>query len=63
MVQRLSRQLADRLLSAATGYLACLSALEALSASSSDPAVQSAIDAAAVRDVVDGRYGEQLTTQ
>lgn len=38
--------------------------IEALSASSDDPAVQSAINtAAAVRDVVAGRYGEHLTTQ
>ena len=41
-----------------------MASLEALSASSDDPAVQSVIDAAAaVRDVVAGRYGEQLTTQ
>jgi hypothetical protein len=64
MVPQLSQQLVDRLLSVATEYLACMSALDALSASSEDPAVQSAIDAAAaVRDVVAGRYGEHLTTQ
>ena len=41
-----------------------MAALEALSASSDDPAVQSVIDAAgAVRDVVAGNYGSQLTTQ
>jgi hypothetical protein len=64
MVPQLSQQLTDRLLSVATEYLACMSALDALSASSDDPAVQSAIDAAgAVREVVAGNYGEQLTTQ
>ncbi len=64
MVPQLSQQLVDRLLSVATEYLACMSALDALSASSDDPAVQSVIDAAAaVRDVVAGNYGEQLTTQ
>jgi len=64
MVPQLSQQLTDRLLSVASEYLACMSALEALSASSDDPAVQSVIDAAAaVRDVVAGRYGEHLTTQ
>ena len=64
MVPQLSQQLVDRLLSVATEYLACMASLEALSASSDDPAVQSVIDAAAaVRDVVAGRYGEQLTTQ
>ena len=64
MVPQLSQQLVDRLLGIATEYLACMSALDALSASSDDPAVQSAIDAAgAVRDVVAGRHGDQLTTQ
>ena len=64
MVPQLSQRLVDRLLSVATEYLACMSALEALSASSYDPAVQSVVDAAgAVRDVVAGRYGDQLTTQ
>jgi len=64
MVPQLSQQLVDRLLSVAAEYLACMSALDALSASSDDPAVQSAIDAAAaMRDVVAGRYGEDLTTQ
>ncbi len=64
MVPQLSQQLVDRLLSVASEYLACMSALDALSASSDDPAVQSVIDAAAaVRDVVAGNYGNQLTTQ
>ena len=64
MVPQLSQQLVDRLLAVATEYLACMSALEALSASSDDPAVQSVVEAAAaVRDVVAGRYGEHLTTQ
>ena len=64
MVPELSQQLTDRLLNVATEYLACMASLEALSASSDDPAVQSVIDAAAaVRDVVAGRYGEHLTTQ
>ena len=64
MVPQLSQQLVDRLLSVASEHLACMASLEALSASSDDPAVQSVIDAAAaVRDVVDGRYGNQLTTQ
>jgi hypothetical protein len=65
MVPQLSQQLVDRLLSVAGEYLACMSALDALSASSDDPAVQSANDAAAaaVRDVVAGNYGEHLTTQ
>ncbi len=64
MVPQLSLQLVERLLDVAAEFLACMSALEALSASSDDPAVQSVIDAAAaVRDVVAGRYGEQLTTQ
>ena len=64
MVPQLSQQLVDRLLSVATEYLACMSALDALSASSDDPAVQSVVDAAgAIRDVVAGRYGNQLTTQ
>ena len=64
MVPQLSQQLTDRLLSVAAEFLACMAALEALSASSDDPAVQSVIDAAgAVRDVVAGNYGNQLTTQ
>jgi hypothetical protein len=64
MVPQLSQQLVDRLLDVASEFLACMSALEALSASSDDPAVQSVVDAAAaVRDVVAGRYGEHLTTQ
>jgi hypothetical protein len=64
MVPQLSQQLVDRLLNVAAEYLACMSALDALSASSDDPAVQSVIDAAAaVRDVVAGNYGEHLTTQ
>ncbi len=64
MVPQLSQQLVDRLLSVAAEYLTCMASLEALSASSDDPAVQSVIDAAAaVRDVVAGRYGEHLTTQ
>jgi len=64
MVPQLSQQLVDRLLDVAAEFLACMAALEALSASSDDPAVQSVVDAAAaVRDVVAGRYGEQLTTQ
>ena len=64
MVPQLSQQLTDRLLDVATEFLACIAALEALSASSDDPAVQSVIDAAAaVRDVVAGNYGNQLTTQ
>jgi hypothetical protein len=64
MVPQLSQQLTDRLLSVAAEYLACMASLDALSASSDDPAVQSVIDAtAAVRDVVAGRYGDQLTTQ
>ena len=62
MVQQLSQQLVDRLLGVASEYLACMASLEALSASSDDPAVQSAVDAAAaVRDVVAGRYGDRLT--
>ena len=61
---QLSQQLVDRLLDVAAEFLACMAALEALSASSDDPAVQSVVDAAgAVRDVVAGRYGEHLTTQ
>ena len=64
MVPQLSQQLVDRLLSVVTEYLACMASLEALSASSDVPAVQSVINAAAaVRDVVAGRYGEHLTTQ
>ncbi len=64
MVPQLSQQLVDRLLDVATEYLACMASLDALSASSDDAAVQSVIDAAAaVRDVVAGRYGEHLTTQ
>ena len=64
MVPQLSQQLVDRLLDVAAEFLACMSALDALSASSDDPAVQSVVDAAgAVRDVVAGRYGDQLTTQ
>jgi len=64
MVPQLSQQLVDRLLDVPTEYLACMSALDALSASSDDPAVQSAVDAAAaVRAVVAGNYGNQLTTQ
>ncbi len=64
MVPQLSQQLVDRLLSVAAEYLACMASLEALSASSDDAAVQSVVDAAAaVRDVVAGRYGNQLTTQ
>ncbi len=64
MVPQLSQQLIDRLLDFASEFLACMAALEALSASSDDPAVQSVVDAAAaVRDVVAGRYGEHLTTQ
>ena len=64
MVPQLSQQLVDRLLSVAAEYLACMASLDALSASSDDPAVQSVIDAAAaVRDVVAGRYGDQLTTK
>ena len=64
MVPQLSQQLTNRLLDVAAEFLACMAALEALSASSDDPAVQSVIDAAAaVRDVVAGRYGNQLTTQ
>ena len=64
MVPQLSQQLTDRLLDVAAEFLACMSALDALSASSDDPAVQSVVDAAAaVRDVVAGRYGDQLTTQ
>lgn len=64
MVPQLSQQLTDRLLDVASEFLACMSALETLSASSDDPAVQSVIDAAAaVRDVVAGNYGNQLTTQ
>ena len=39
--------------SVATEYLACMASLEALSASSDDPAV---------RDVAAGNYGNQLTT-
>ena len=63
MVPQLSQQLVDRLLDVATEYLACMASLEALSASSDDPAVQSVIDAAAVvRDVVAGDYGNHLTT-
>jgi hypothetical protein len=64
MVPQLLQQLTNRLLGVATEYLACMGSLEALSASSDDPAVQSVIDAAAaVRDVVAGNYGNQLTTQ
>jgi len=64
MVPQLAQNLTDRLLAVATEYLACIDSLEALSASSDDPVVQSAINtAAAVRDVVAGRYGEHLTTQ
>ena len=64
MVPQLSQQLTDRLLDVATEYLACMASLKALSASSDDLAVQSVIDAAAaVSDVVAGRYGDQLTTQ
>jgi hypothetical protein len=63
MVPQLSQQLVDRLLDVAAEFLACMSALDALSASSDDPAVQSVVDAAAVRDVVAGNYGEHLTTQ
>ena len=64
MVPQLSQQLVDRLLDVAAEFLACMSALDALSASSDDPAVQSVIDAAAaVRDVVAGNYGNQLTTK
>jgi hypothetical protein len=64
MVPQLSQQLTERLLGIATEYLACMASLDALSASSDDPAVQSVIDAAAaVRDVVAGNYGNQLTTQ
>jgi hypothetical protein len=63
MVPQLCQQLVDRFLGVATEYLACMSALDALSASSGDPAVQSVIDAAAaVRDVVAGNYGNQLTS-
>ena len=41
-----------------------MAAQETLSASSDDPAAQSVVDvAAAVRDVVAGRYGEHLATQ
>jgi hypothetical protein len=39
MVPQLSQQLVDRLLDVASEFLACMSALEALSASSDDPAV------------------------
>jgi hypothetical protein len=54
MVPQLSQQLTDRLLNVASEYLACMASLEALSASSDDPAVQSVIDAAAaVRAGVD----------
>ena len=53
-VPQLSQQLVDRLLDVATEYLACMASLEALSASSDDPAV---------RDVAAGNYGNQLTTQ
>jgi hypothetical protein len=64
MVPQLSQQLVDRLLDVAAEFLACMSALDALSASSDDPAVQSVVDAAAaVRDVVAGNCGNQLTTQ
>jgi hypothetical protein len=35
---------------------------EGLNASSDDPAVQSAINAAAVRSIVTGRDGQRLTT-
>ncbi len=40
MVPQLSQQLIDRLLDVASEFLACMAALEALSASSDDPAVQ-----------------------
>ncbi len=63
MVPQLSQQLVNRLLDVATEFLACMSALDALSASSDDPAVQSAINAAAaVRPIVAGGDGQRLKT-
>jgi hypothetical protein len=64
MVPQLSQQLVDRLLDVAAEFLACMSALDALSASSDDPAVESVIAAAdAVRVIVAGNEGQRLTTE